>query len=163
MDRIEEIVCEISVCSDCMYEHANGEIAHDRPADLPKPWALLEFGYTVSMGGEHNDTCTDADREAGCDCDDLGFRTSPCDGCGDDHHGDRYRFTLWRYTMTYASNRARHHIGAARQEKPRRLDKHSTRNVNLRFAGQWRAYLAARYREEREHAAWMARMAERAA
>lgn len=95
-----EIHSTISVCEDCLFLHANGEIGADRPSDLPEPLSLITAPYTVTMGmanGEHADTCTVDDRSTGeCDCENLGFRTTRCEGCGDWHHGDRYTMTLWR-------------------------------------------------------------------
>lgn len=104
MTRTEEIVCEIGVCQDCMILHANGDVSPDRPVDLPALWSLLRFGESVTMGGEHNEGC---DGTEDCDCGDLGFRQTSRDGCGDWHHGDRYRFTLWRYTRPTLAARAR--------------------------------------------------------
>jgi hypothetical protein len=75
-----------------MLIHANGETDPDRPADLPEPWSLIDFTqYNVAMGGEHSDDCDPEN----CECGDLGFSTSSCQGCGSGLHGDRYRFTLF--------------------------------------------------------------------
>ncbi len=93
-----EVIAEISVCLTCMFIHANGEYPGD-PDDIdpnePEPWALLTDNEDPAMGGEHNERCTPEDREEGCDCDDLGFSWSPCEGCGSRLGGDRYRFTVF--------------------------------------------------------------------
>lgn len=94
---MSEIVADLSVCIDCMLLHANGEYGPDRPDTEPEPLSKIDPGYSVTMGvTEHADTCTEADREIGCNCEDLGFRTSSCDGCGSYLHGDRYALTLWK-------------------------------------------------------------------
>src|SRR5215216_2320849 len=96
----DTIICDLSVCVDCMLDHANGEVSPDRPSDLPPVWGAIEPGYSVTMGGEHNEECANFPEWQGeeCDCEDLGFRTSACEGCGDFHHGDRFLFTLWGTT-----------------------------------------------------------------
>lgn len=90
----------ISVCQDCLHEHANGEHDPDRPTDLPEPLSAIPAGYSVCLGmdySEHADDCTEETRaQDGCECENLGFRTTSCDGCGDWHHGDRYAMTLWK-------------------------------------------------------------------
>jgi hypothetical protein len=93
-----EVIDEISVCLACMFMHTNGEYPGG-PADIdpnePEPWALLPEGTHPAMGGEHNERCTPADREEGCDCENLGFSWSRCEGCGSTLGGDRYLFTLF--------------------------------------------------------------------
>jgi len=85
-----------------MLSHANGECCPDdqHGGDGIKPWAELESGYSVTMGllaEEHNEGCTEQDREVGnCDCEDMGFSWSRCDGCGSVLGGNRWAFTLWR-------------------------------------------------------------------
>lgn len=111
---LEEIVCEISVCQDCMLMHANGEASPDRPADLPGMWSLLQFGESATMGGTHRDGC---DGTGDCACEDLGFSQSSCEACGDYHHGDRYRFTLWRATRPALAMRVWDALGAARRSQ----------------------------------------------
>lgn len=101
-----ELIGEISVCIDCMFIHANGEYPGDpadRPTDSPEAWALIGPGYHVAMGGDHRETCTDSDRENGCDCDDLGFSHFSCEGCGQNLSGDRFKFTLFRDTDSAVS------------------------------------------------------------
>jgi hypothetical protein len=93
-----EVIGEISVCPTCMFIHANGEYPGE-PDDIdpnePEPWALLPEGVHPAMGGEHREICTPEGREEGCDCGDLGFSWSPCEGCGSGLGGDRYLFTLF--------------------------------------------------------------------
>jgi hypothetical protein len=88
--------CKLSVCADCMCVIANGECG-DRPADLPEPCCKVR-GEDVVLGvDEHADGCAeDVRAENGCDCADLGFRTSWCDACGDTHHGDRFAAVILR-------------------------------------------------------------------
>lgn len=146
----DQIVCEISVCVDCMFDHANGEIDPDRPADLPDVWSELPFGYDVTMGGEHADDC---DRTE-CECGDLGFHTSACDGCGDWHHGDRFRFTLWRATDDSARKRFQHAIGEARTM--RAMGSRNGQMEALALAASWRTFLRDRFAERNRHARWLA-------
>jgi hypothetical protein len=94
---MSEIISELSVCTDCMLAHANGEFDPDRPESEPEPLCLIEPGYSVTMGSlDHRDTCTEADREVGCECDQFGFRTSKCEGCGSWLAGDRFALALWK-------------------------------------------------------------------
>lgn len=89
------ILSEISVCTDCMLLHANGEFDPDRPTDEPEPLALITEGYSVTLGGEHTDMC-ELNEYGECDCDQLGFSGQPCQGCGSWLGGDRYLMTLWQ-------------------------------------------------------------------
>lgn len=91
------ILGRISVCECCMFVHANGECCaedHDR-----EPLSLIGDGASVTMGlsaDEHNENCTPKDREVeACECDQLGFSWSSCEGCGSSLGGDRYALTLW--------------------------------------------------------------------
>lgn len=93
-----EIIDTIEVCQDCLHAHANGEYSPDRPADLPEPLCLIVAPYSVTMGmrdDEHSEYCRRAE-DGECDCEDRGFSTRRCEGCGDTHHGDRYAMTLWK-------------------------------------------------------------------
>jgi hypothetical protein len=93
----EVVIDQISVCVDCMVLHANGEYDHDRDPSEPEPLSLIGPGYSVTMGvSEHSEHCTEVDREEGCDCDQLGFSWSRCEGCGSTLGGDRFALTLWR-------------------------------------------------------------------
>lgn len=67
----------ISICGDCLYLLANGEltdsegndIAHHQQESIDLRWE----GQRLYLGG-----------------DDLGFSKSSCDACGTPYHGDRY-------------------------------------------------------------------------
>lgn len=89
------VVEMLSVCTDCIHVLANGECDPERPADLPEPLSLVPDGYNLVPGGDHLESCTQADRDAGCECESYGFSTSACEGCGDVHHGDRFAATLF--------------------------------------------------------------------
>lgn len=93
-----KILGTIEVCTDCLHAHANGEFDPYRPDDLPAPLSAIPSGQSVTLGtDDHVDDCTEAHRrEYGCGCDELGFSTYRCDGCGDTHHGDRFGMTLWQ-------------------------------------------------------------------
>ena len=99
MNRVVRIHSEISVCLTCMISHANGEDIREEGDGQPDPFSqwVAEFGngYTIAMGGEHYDNCTDEDRAEGCDCEELGFSWSSCQGCDSGLGGDRYRFTVF--------------------------------------------------------------------
>jgi hypothetical protein len=84
----------LSVCTDCMLAIANGEYG-ERP-DLPDPLCEVAGEDVVLGTDEHSEGHSPADRDEGCDCGDLGFRTSRCDGCGDSHHGDRFAAAVLR-------------------------------------------------------------------
>lgn len=81
---------EYDVCSNCLMVAVNDDDSGRDPRD-PEPLSLVEPGrYLIYGVGEHNHECTPADREEGCDCAELGFRWSSCEGCGD-LPGDRFR------------------------------------------------------------------------
>jgi hypothetical protein len=100
---MDAIICNMAVCVCCMLVHANGECCADdsHGGDSREPWSEVNFadGYSVTMGllaEEHGDTCTETDREEGCDCEGPWFSWSRCNGCGSRLGGNRYAFTLWR-------------------------------------------------------------------
>lgn len=84
------------VCGRCMHARENGEEqgpCHCEPSH--EPWAR-EVATDVTLGvTEHNEWCTDADRDEGCDCGEKGFSHRACDGCGCPLGGDRYGYTWW--------------------------------------------------------------------
>jgi len=83
---------DLSVCGDCMIMHANGEAPTDPQADQPEPWALYATKPAdIGMGGGCRYDCAEDE----CECDQLGFSWSNCDGCGSRLGGDRYRFSLY--------------------------------------------------------------------
>lgn len=91
-----QILGTIWVCVDCMFTHANGECGPDPDRE---PLNLIREGQSITMGvlpEEHNESCTEADREEGCDCDHIRFSWSSCEGCGSTLGGDRYNMTLWQ-------------------------------------------------------------------
>jgi hypothetical protein len=118
---------EIEVCQDCLILHANGETSPDFPADSPQPLSAIPFGYDVTMGG-----------------DETGFSWQSCEGCGSNLGGDRFEMTLWRLTTDEARERFNLMISLARRNTANR-----DRVRNLAVAGQFRAYLAARFAEQR--------------
>lgn len=157
----------IGVCADCLHSDANGEYSPDRPADLPEPWSAIPFGYLALSGGEHSDSCDEETRESdGCDCDDRGFTQSSCDGCGDHHHGDRFAYTLFRATLPYARREHVRALESVRTIRNAPVGRYPAGMLfrELSIAADWRTYAVRLHREERQHAAWVARMrAERAA
>lgn len=86
----------LRICTCCMLVTANGECGeHCHDAE---PLSKVESGFHVTLGllSEHH-SCG---RERGetvdeCECEQLGFSMSPCDGCGSSLHGDRFAATLW--------------------------------------------------------------------
>jgi hypothetical protein len=92
---------EYDACVGCLHLTANGEYGDGSEEDQ-----LIIVGYEawhdqnpelhLVCGGEHRDTCTPADRDEGCDCDDLGFSWRYCDICSVPLGGDRYRLTAFR-------------------------------------------------------------------
>lgn len=82
----------LSVCTCCLMAHAAdgcGDFDHDR-----EPLSKIEPPYTVTLGmiaEEHGEHCH---REE-CECEQLGFSWSSCDGCGSPLGGDRHAMTLW--------------------------------------------------------------------
>ena len=88
---------EISICVDCMVLLANGETPDDDfRCDSSVTLLSLVEGQEVVPGGDHNADCTPVVREAlGCQCGDLGFCTTACDGCGSVMHGDRFKATIF--------------------------------------------------------------------
>lgn len=142
---------EIAVCGTCAYaQDGSGEYLADTQ-DGPVPLSLIPFGYMMTNGGTHRDNCTEADREVGCDCADLGLSWQTCDACGD-LAGDRTRYTLWRLSRTEAVTRFRHAVKLARKatiigEATRALD----------YAADCRRYVARLAKEDRDFAASMAR------
>jgi len=151
--RSTEDIGLISVCTDCMLAHANGDVPEREPGE-PEPWALLTFGYTPAMGGEHRENCTEADRGEGCDCDYLGFSMTQCEGCGSRLDGERYWFTMFRSTSEYANDAARRALRAARVA--RSVGDRKAFLGSLRRAAEWRTYLTTLTAEQRREARWFA-------
>jgi hypothetical protein len=89
--------CTLEICVDCMLVAANGECDPYRSGDLPEPLCEVA-GEDVVLGVDsHCDDCLEVTRENGeCDCDQLGFCQSQCQGCGDWHHGDRFAAVILR-------------------------------------------------------------------
>ena len=90
-------------CTDCTILHANGEEPTDMSADDYAAWsagiAASSHGYTFTLGmltEEHDDACTPADREAGCDCERDPFRRFTCVMCSRDIAGEAHAMTPWR-------------------------------------------------------------------
>lgn len=68
-------VAELSVCVDCIMILANGEGSSVTVDAMTATWG--DDGRHLVPGGE-----------------DLGYSTSPCDGCGSGLHGDRFTAAL---------------------------------------------------------------------
>lgn len=82
-------------CIDCTLTHANGECGENPDRE---PLGLIKPGEELTMGlpaGEHADSCTEVDREEGCDCERQEFSNSDCDLCGSALAGERHAFTVW--------------------------------------------------------------------
>lgn len=81
---------EYDVCTNCLMVAVNGDDSGRDPGD-PEPLSLADPGHYLIYGvGTHRDGCTSDDREEGCDCAELGFRWTACEGCGVEG-GDRFR------------------------------------------------------------------------
>lgn len=153
----DEIIDEISVCADCMFVHANGESDLDRDPTKLESWALIGFGFNVTMGGEHAEDCPNRDAvssEVDCDCENLGFRWQSCEGCGSNLDGDRYKFTLWRATDATARDDFRKAIQSARTARAN--GGRTAARESLARAAQWRQYLTDRFAERNRFARWEA-------
>lgn len=87
---------ELSICQCCMLLHANGECCAEECH--AQKHSKVPDGQHVTLGaltGECGHSWPE-DAEAHTEgCEDLGFRTSACDLCGDPLHGDRYAAALW--------------------------------------------------------------------
>lgn len=149
---------EIGVCVDCMAAHANGEHDPDRPASEPTVWSLVRFGYTVTMGGRHRDDCPNryaVVSDTDCDCDDMGFCRTQCEGCGSYLAGDRFRFTMWRMTNAEADTAARASMKSARKWRDAGHIRHAL--IDLDTAAECRRFIADRIAEDKRFAEWKAR------
>lgn len=89
---------DLRACQTCLFLTANGECDPDDVAEIAgyQRWHADHPEWHLALGGEHRDTCTEVDRNAGCDCDDLGFSWRSCDVCGVNLGGDRYQLTAFR-------------------------------------------------------------------
>ena len=91
----DQIIGVLWVCQCClMAQAADGcdECDHDR-----EPLSLITPPHTVTLGmllEEHNEGCP-RDRDIDCDCEQITFSWSSCDGCGSPLGGDRHAMTLW--------------------------------------------------------------------
>lgn len=108
-----KIIDTLSVCEPCLLVHANGECGEIHAQSCPlgarmpedndecncgarEPWSAYPGGDRyVAMGtDEHSEYC-ERESDGECDCADLGFCTTRCDGCGSDLYGDRYAFVAF--------------------------------------------------------------------
>ena len=88
--------CSGYACTDCLFYVAYGDLPTDMSEADTETW-LREVnerndGYQVVLGmpaSEHNETCTEADREVGCSCEHIDFSSSSCDVCGGNLGGSR--------------------------------------------------------------------------
>jgi len=74
-------ITELSVCVVCIHLLANGE--YDDGTDAAE---VASAGQLAKWGDDVQHLVAGGD--------DLGFMKSDCDGCGDHHHGDRFRAYL---------------------------------------------------------------------
>lgn len=89
------------VCLDCALHEANGECGgcHDDGHE-EEPLSLVA-GLDLSMGlsrEEHAEDCEnriEGEWRGECDCEEVSFSTSQCEGCGSYMHGQRYAMTLF--------------------------------------------------------------------
>ena len=102
----------LGVCARCMFIAVNGDDPDPDHNSVPstdvwspsipipgtehncEPWSKAPEGHACMGVEEHSEECTQADRDEGCDCGDLGFCRYPCDACGCTLHGDRYSFVI---------------------------------------------------------------------
>ena len=94
---------DLRVCEVCMSLVANGEYndgedtAEVCAAGMEKKWGdlarhmCLGHSHDEDECGHVGESCPD---DADCDCENYGYSTSACDGCGDSDHGDRYAVTI---------------------------------------------------------------------
>jgi hypothetical protein len=69
---------ELSVCTVCIHLLANGEYVDGTDAEL-----VAMTGLSRGWGSDLRNLTADGKE--------LGFSSSPCEGCGDTLHGDRFR------------------------------------------------------------------------
>ena len=85
----------IWVCVDCYFAH-HGIPLDDSEPDVT-PWALWDDStaeFTAGMEASlHGDSDCDPDGE--CECEQLTFAWSPCEGCGSTLGGAREAMTWW--------------------------------------------------------------------
>lgn len=85
---------ELRVCLVCVHLIANGEFNDGTDAAeicgqaMARKWGNLTRDIVLGTA-EHRDDC-ELDEAGECNCEDLGFCTSRCDGCDDTTHGDRF-------------------------------------------------------------------------
>ena len=86
-------------CIDCIYVEANGSLPDYEPDR--EPWNLVrtDRGEMVILGmftEDHAEDCTEDRRDSGmCNCEQIDFSRSSCDGCGSPLGGSRDAFTVW--------------------------------------------------------------------
>lgn len=102
--RAPRITHELQVCVQCMLHAQNGECGTCRdcmawPEELdqnePRPWALWTgqgSRYMAMSAHEHQDYCTEEDRQENCDCGEVPFAVFDCQGCGRRVAGSCYDF-----------------------------------------------------------------------
>ena len=84
-------------CYDCTALEVNGTMPEDIDPTEPAPlalWADEPMG-TLSYGmgrDEHNPEC---DPDDDCECEQITFSWSRCEGCGSTLGGSRHAFTYW--------------------------------------------------------------------
>ena len=88
------------VCDDCLFAEASGE-EREGPKPDREPWGLVEDSAEVTAGllySEHADDCPNREAEEWveeCECEQVSFSWSACDGCGSQLGGSRHGYTLW--------------------------------------------------------------------
>ncbi len=137
----------ISVCTDCQAS-ADGEPAHDRDPNLPPVWSRIRFGFSVTAGGTHTDSCDARDTDGFCDCADLGFSHYACEGCGNWRAGGRFAYTLWATSRESAMLMHDNMMTRARWARQNGFAQVAIETLNS--ATQWGRYMIGRYRDLRE-------------
>lgn len=87
----------LSICVDCLMHLANGECGscHDDNGHDREPLNSIPNTDLVTLGTlEHSEYCR-RESDGECDCENLGFSWSQCEGCGSNLGGDRYAATGW--------------------------------------------------------------------
>lgn len=87
-----------------MLAHANGDACDCGEGDREHPSGLMGLFdvptiESVTMGMDYDEhSCEDSEgRGTQCDCEEIPFSASQCDGCGSLLGGSRYAVTAWQY------------------------------------------------------------------
>ena len=81
------------VCTTCLIAQEGEPIGGE---DMSHAWALVPADIPITMGmmaSEH--PCGAPNDDDPCDCEEITFSRSRCDGCGTYDAGTRHAFTVW--------------------------------------------------------------------